>query len=71
MRSNGSGEKKWCGVCTIAHLGSAINSPIVICRKERTGMWSQSKIATNSPCVCRSAELILPALACACSVRAR
>ncbi|MNT35366.1 hypothetical protein D3C72_1713920 [compost metagenome] len=33
------------------------------CRKERVGMWSQSKIATYSPLVCVSAALMLPALA--------
>ena len=44
--SNGSGEKKWCGVCSIASLGSRMNQPMQICRKERVGMWSQSKMAT-------------------------
>ncbi|MNL06968.1 hypothetical protein D3C87_1276250 [compost metagenome] len=71
MRSNGSGEKKWCGVCTSAHFGSARNSPMVICRKDRVGMWSQSKIAMYSPSVFASALLILPALAWKLSSRVR
>jgi hypothetical protein len=36
---------------------------MAICRKERVGMWSQSKIAMNSPVVFFSAALMLPALA--------
>ena len=47
----------------MASFGSTRNHPIVYCRNERVGIWSQSKIATNSPVVLLSAALILPALA--------
>ena len=69
--SNGSGEKKWCGVCSIASLGSRMNQPMQICRKERVGMWSQSKMVTYSESVTASAALMLPALAWALLSRVR
>jgi hypothetical protein len=39
------GREEVVGVWTSAHFGSSRNSPMVICRNERVGMWSQSKIA--------------------------
>jgi hypothetical protein len=33
---------------------------MAICRKERVGVWSQSKMAMNSPLVFLSAALMLP-----------
>ena len=44
-------------------FGSRPNQPMAICMNERVGMWSQSKMATNSPVVFFSAALMLPALA--------
>ncbi|MNL43468.1 hypothetical protein D3C87_1659820 [compost metagenome] len=61
--SNGSGEKKKCGVCSIASFGSFRNQPRLICRKERVGTWSASKMAMYSPLVTFSASFRLPALA--------
>ena len=63
LRSKGSGEKKTCGVCSITRLVSLKNQPMHTCRKERVGMWSQSKMAMYSECVTWSAALMLPALA--------
>ncbi len=41
------------------------NQPIVICRNERVGTWSQSKMETNSPVAYSSSALLMfPALAC-------
>ena len=42
---------------------------MVVVRKVRTGMWSQSKMATNSPWVMVRAWLRLPALAWALLLR--
>lgn len=47
----------------MASFASRLNQPIAICMNERVGMWSQSKIATNSALVFLSAALMLPALA--------
>lgn len=43
---------------------------MVICRNERVGTWSQSKIETNSPVAYFNALLMFPALACSCVGRA-